>query len=268
MLRQRIITALIAGPIALACVFLLPHLEFSIFIALVLIVGAWEWANFAGFEQPLRFAYAGLVAVLMGAAWFVEPNILLMVSVAWWLAALGFVVTFPVSSDTWGSKPVVLLIGVVVLVTAFTALVELRRYEDHVYLICLLFFLIWGADVGAYFSGRALGKAKLAPSVSPGKSWVGFYGGLVTALLIAVGMTLFYGKPTLLTVDALMLFGLCMLVTMVSVLGDLTISMFKRKRDIKDSSNLLPGHGGVLDRVDSLLSATPIFVLSLQLYGW
>ena len=265
MLRQRIITALIAGPIALACVFLLPHLEFSIFIALVLIVGAWEWANFAGFEQPLRFAYAGLVAVLMGAAWFVEPNILLMVSVAWWLAAFGFVVTFPGSSDTWGSKPVVLLIGLVVLVTAFTALVELRRYEDHAYLICLLFFLIWGADVGAYFSGRALGKAKLAPSVSPGKSWEGVFGGQAAVVLLAI---LAHQLLELTRISLLAVVVIAVCAAAASVVGDLVESMVKRHRGVKDSGTLLPGHGGFLDRIDGITAAAPVLALGLILTGW
>ena len=125
--------------------------------------------------------------------------------------------------------------------------------------------LVWGADIGAYFFGRALGKRKLAPRVSPGKSWAGLFGGLLTSVCIAAGLAVYLQVPV--SELVLLLLG-AVVVVLFSVVGDLTESMFKREMGIKDSSQLLPGHGGVLDRIDSLTAAVPIFALLLLLSGW
>jgi len=268
MLRQRIITAIILAPIVLACVFLLPRFEFSLFVGAVLTVAAWEWANLANLSNLNRYLYATILSVAMLAAYFVPVMPVLLLSSLWWVIAFVLVVNYPKLDELWGSPAVIMIIGVAALVPGFVALIELKRYPESNYLICLLFFLIWGADIGAYFSGRAFGKRKLAPRVSPGKSWAGFYGGVVTSFVIAVSMSLYLGRPMLATADGVIFLAACMLIAVVSVLGDLTISMFKRHRDIKDSSNLLPGHGGFLDRIDSLLSASPAFALYLGLAVW
>ncbi|MDA0979532.1 MAG: phosphatidate cytidylyltransferase, partial [Proteobacteria bacterium] len=165
-------------------------------------------------------------------------------------------------------QPVILLLGFWILLPGWVALSSLKQMPDSAFLICLLFFLIWGADIGAYFSGRALGKRKLAPRVSPGKSWAGFFGGLLTALVIAVAMSLWLGRPDPGSAEGAFYLLAAGIVAMISVLGDLSISMFKRHRDIKDSSQLLPGHGGFLDRIDGLLSASPAFVLYLSWANW
>ncbi len=263
MLKQRIITAIIIAPIVLACVFLLPVFYFSIFVAAVLAVSAWEWGNLAGLSMAYRYGYALLLGLLMAGVYFLPVLPVLLVSMLWWLIAFVLVLRYPGLSDGWGRQPVILAIGLAVLLPGFVALRELKLLPDSNYYICLLFFLIWGADIGAYFSGRAFGKRKLAPRVSPGKSWAGFFGGLITALLIALGMSIYFGNPTHVTPAGLIFLAAAAAIAMVSVLGDLTISMFKRRRDIKDSSNLLPGHGGFLDRIDSLLSAAPLFALYL-----
>jgi len=268
MLRTRIITALIIAPIALACVFLLPPFEFSIFVAAVLIVGAWEWGNLGGLNSALRYVYALVIAAAIAAASFVPPENILLLCLPWWLLALVFVVRYPKLDNIWGGQVAVLIIGFFVLVPGWVALKELKLFADSSYLICLLFFLIWGADIGAYFSGRAFGKNKLAVNVSPGKTWEGFFGGLIAVIVLTVAMSLWFGRPNLASTDGLILLLVCLVIGMISVLGDLTISMFKRKRDIKDSSNLLPGHGGFLDRIDSLLSATPVFTLYLLSVNW
>ena len=268
MLRQRIITAIILAPIVLACVFLLPHFEFSLFVGAVLSVAAWEWANFANLSNLNRYLYALMVAAVMFASYFAPVSPLLLLSSLWWAIAFVLVVNYPKLDELWGSPAVIMVIGVITLVPGFVALIELKRYAESNFLICLLFFLIWAADIGAYFSGRAFGKRKLAPLVSPGKSWAGFYGGVLTSFIIAMLMSLYLGRLQLVTANGVVFLAACMFIAMVSVLGDLTISMFKRHRGIKDSSNLLPGHGGFLDRIDSLLSASPVFSLYLGNAVW
>jgi phosphatidate cytidylyltransferase len=268
MLKQRIITALIMAPIAIAGVFLLPVPGFAAFVALVLLVGAWEWANLAGFSGPWRYLYAIVSALFMAATYFLPASLSLGAAMAWWLLAFVLVVSYPKLVEAWSSRLVRSVIGLVILATAWISMLQLKLLPDSDYLILLLFLLIWGADIGAYFSGRAFGKRKLAPQVSPGKSWAGFFGGMVTALLIAVAMTLVMNKPVLVSVDGLVFLGVCLGVAMISVLGDLTISMFKRNAGVKDSSNLLPGHGGFLDRIDSLLAAGPAFAAMILLVGW
>jgi phosphatidate cytidylyltransferase len=268
MLRQRIITAIILGPIVLACVFLLPHFEFSLFVGGILTVAAWEWANFANLSKRDRYLYAMIVGAFMFASYSAPVTPVLLLSSLWWMIAVVLVANYPKLDELWGSPVVIMVIGVITLVPGFVALIELKGRAESNFLICLLLFLIWGADIGAYFTGRALGKRKLAPRVSPGKSWAGVYGGVLTSFVIAMSMSLYVGRPQLVAVDGVIFLAACMFIAVVSILGDLTISMFKRHRDIKDSSNLLPGHGGVLDRIDSLLSASPVFALYLGIAVW
>ncbi|MBT4493233.1 MAG: phosphatidate cytidylyltransferase [Gammaproteobacteria bacterium] len=268
MLRQRIITALIIAPIALACVFLLPPFEFSLFVAAVLIVCGWEWGNLAGLTSFFRFVYATFVGISIFGVSFLPADWVLAGSLIWWLAALVMVVMYPKLDRAWGSKVVVMFIGFLALVPGWVALSQLKLLEHSSYFICLLLFLIWGADIGAYFTGKKLGRHKLAPRVSPGKTWEGFFGGLIVVLVIAALMSTWFGRPQLGSVGGVILLVTTIGIGMVSVLGDLTISMFKRHRDIKDSSNLLPGHGGFLDRIDSLLSASPVFALYLLSVDW
>ena len=268
MLKQRIITALILLPIALGGFFLLDGGAFALFIAVVVALGAWEWARLAGLEaQPLRVAYAALVAVLIYGAWLAPALApwLLGAAVLWWLAATLLVLNYPESSRYWGGLSGKLLIGLLILLPAWQGLVLLKQWPQANALIIAVMVLVWAADVGAYFSGKAFGKRKLAPRVSPGKSWEGFYGGLATSLLLTLAVGLQQGWQV---VDLLLALAGSALVVAVSVIGDLTESMFKRQSGIKDSSNLLPGHGGVLDRIDSLTAAIPVFAVLLWLAGW
>ncbi len=268
MLRTRIITALIIAPIAVFGVFLLPPFEFSLFVGAVLVLAAWEWGNLGGLTNSLRVVYALIFSMGLFLASLVPPEQIMFVGLLWWAFALIFVVSFPDLERIWSSRIVVLLIGFIVLVPSWVALRELKQFNDSSYLICFLFFLVWGADVGAYFTGRAFGRHKLAVKVSPSKTWEGFCGGLLLVLLVAMGMLVWSGRPDLNTTDGLVLLSFSLVVGMFSVLGDLTISMFKRKRNLKDSSNLLPGHGGILDRIDGLLPATPVFAIYLLSVDW
>ena len=267
MLKQRIITALILLPIALCGFFLLDGANFALFIGLVVTLGAWEWARLAGLiAQGLRVAYAVVVAGLLMLL-HLMPELapwVLGVSVLWWALATWLVLTYPRTSELWASVACRLLIGLLVLLPAWQGLVLIKHWPLGNWLIMAVMVLVWGADIGAYFSGRAFGKRKLAPQVSPGKSWEGVYGGLALSLVI----TAIVGLVRDWTVAELLkgLIGAAVIV-FISVVGDLTESMFKRQSGIKDSSNLLPGHGGVLDRIDSLTAAIPVLAVLLWMAG-
>ena len=268
MLKQRIITALILLPIALCGFFLLEGSGFALFIGLVVTLGAWEWARLAGFTaQPVRVGYALAVAVMLFFM-HILPGLapwVLGAAVLWWGVATYLVLTYPRSSGHWSSAACKLVIGLLVLLPAWQGLILIKQEPLGNWLIMAVMVLVWGADIGAYFAGKTFGKRKLAPRVSPGKSWEGFYGGLVASLLITLVVGLQQGWQ----VNGLLLaLGGAALVVAVSVIGDLTESMFKRQSGIKDSSNLLPGHGGVLDRIDSLTAAVPLFAVLLWLAGW
>ncbi|QTT90670.1 phosphatidate cytidylyltransferase [Pseudomonas chlororaphis] len=263
MLKQRIITALILLPIALCGFFLLEGSAFALFIGLVVTLGAWEWARLAGFEaQPTRIAYAAVVAVLLFLMQLL-PGIapwVLGAAVLWWGLATFLVLTYPRTSEHWAGAAAKLVIGLLILLPAWQGLVFIKQQPLGNWLIMAVMVLVWGADIGAYFSGKAFGKRKLAPQVSPGKSWEGVYGGLLLSLVIAAVVGLVAGWSV-----GQIILGLlgAAVVVFISVVGDLTESMFKRQAGIKDSSNLLPGHGGVLDRIDSLTAAIPVFAVLL-----
>ena len=268
MLKQRVITALVLLPIALGGFFLLDGAAFALFIAAVIGLGAWEWARLAGLPgQAQRVAYAALVGVLLLGLYQLPQlaRLVLVVGVVWWGVATVLVLRYPASSRYWAGVPGKLLIGLLILLPAWQGLVLLKQWPLANSLILAVMVLVWAADIGAYFSGKAFGKRKLAPQVSPGKSWEGLLGGLLTSLLLTLitGLYRGWGGGALL----LALAGAA-LVVLISVVGDLTESMFKRQSGIKDSSNLLPGHGGVLDRIDSLTAAVPVFAALLWLAGW
>ena len=267
MLKQRIITALILLPVALAGFFLLDGQWFALFIGAVIALGAWEWARLAGLQtQKLRIAYALVLVILMG--WLYRFPFLavpvLALGVIWWAFAVWAVLRYPASAETWRAEPVRLLIGLLILLPAFQGLLLLKQWPLDNWLILSVMVLVWVADIGAYFAGRAFGKRKLAPRVSPGKSWEGVVG-LLASLVVTLGVGLYreWSSSELL----LALLG-ASVVVLISVVGDLTESMFKRQSGVKDSSNLLPGHGGVLDRIDSLTAAIPVFAVLLWAAGW
>ena len=263
MLKQRIITTLILLPIALCGFFLLEGSGFALFIGVVVTLGAWEWARLAGFEaQSARVVFAAVVALLLFGL-HIFPDLapwVLGAAVLWWAAATFLVLTFPQSAVHWSSIATKLVIGLLILLPAWQGLVLIKAMPLGNWLIMAVMILVWGADIGAYFSGRKFGKRKLAPKVSPGKSWEGVFGGLLLSLLItaAVGVVRDWSASQMFAALA----GAAVIV-LISVVGDLTESMFKRQAGVKDSSNLLPGHGGVLDRIDSLTAAIPVFAVLL-----
>lgn len=264
MFKQRVVTAAILAPLALAAVFLLPLLPYSILMGLLVLTGAWEWSNLALYRRRQRALYvAGVSVVLLATSLFRESveTPVLMLSLGFWLFALFRVRAYPKTDgiDSTASK---LLIGLFVLLPAWIAMVGLKAHEAGTLLILLLFLLVWGADIGAYFSGKRFGRTKLIPQVSPGKTREGVYGGLAACALVGLGFSISLQLDAMATLSLLFL---GVVIGAVSVLGDLLESMFKRERGIKDSGAILPGHGGILDRIDSLTAAAPIFLVGVNL---
>jgi phosphatidate cytidylyltransferase len=264
MLAARILTAVVFGAAITAALLLAPSPVTAAVLALLWLAGVWEWAGFAKLPPAGRAAYTLLFAVAMALSFWLDGQgflVLLVAAGAWWLFAFVLVVRYPRSF----SSTFVALAGIVVLLPSWALLVRLHREGGlGPELAFTLLMIVWAADVGAYTFGRLLGRTKLAPAVSPGKTWEGVTGGLITAGL-AAGLAAQW-----LELPAGRLVALAVATALISVLGDLTQSMFKRNVGLKDSGKLLPGHGGVLDRIDSLTSAVPAFVVglwALQLLG-
>ncbi len=273
MLKIRIITALILASIAIGGIFFLPPSGFALFTGAVISIGAWEWANMAGLtHQVARVVYGAFVALVLYALIQTEALNVLWLALVWWLACFWLVFRYPRNTDLWQAVPLRAIMGLLVLVPAWVGLNHMRTgsfqfgdVSNNLLMILYVFCVVWVADIGAYFAGRAFGKAKLAPLVSPGKSWAGIWGGLVAVAVLAVTVSQLAGA----TMQSTVLLLLASLITgAVSVLGDLLESMMKRFRGIKDSSQLLPGHGGIMDRIDSLTAAVPIFALLVTQLGW
>ncbi len=264
MFKARLLTSIILAPLALYAVFELPVLPFALLLDLVLLLAAWEWANLSGYQQTTeRLVYVVVTALgLAGAHWLqsvLSMPLPLGVVLLFWLVALIWVVRFPATCG-WSRRWQRALVGWLVLLPCWFALVELKSLpQAELWLLCLL-LLVWGADVGAYVAGKGFGRNKLAPKVSPGKTREGLWGGLVTCAAVGLGFSVWLELSALSCV-LLMLLAIC--TGFMSVLGDLFESMLKRERGIKDSSRILPGHGGILDRIDSLTAAAPFFVFWL-----
>lgn len=264
MLKQRVITAVVLSVLVLSAVIWAPVWLFSLLVALATLYGVWEWSNFCRFGLRGRVVYVAVAAALiLLLEWFASGVLItqvMLVAGAFWLLALTMVLRYP-EGVRWKAGTPKLFIGYVVLIPAWLALSQVKAMQEGELLILLLLFLVWGADTGAYFAGKALGKHKLMPKVSPGKTLEGLAGGLFTCVLIALLYAYF---RELSWIAAVFLVLLAVITAMASVLGDLFESMFKRERGIKDSGTLLPGHGGVLDRIDSLTAAAPVFLLGLM----
>lgn len=273
MLKHRIITALILAPLALAGIFGTDVQGFYWFVGAIVAVAAWEWARLSGYErQSLRVSYAVYVAVWLIFVRYIPATPILYVGLAWWLIAIVLVLRYPGTSRFWRQRSVKLAIGLLILIPFWKTMLALREAKMLVSIdlgVHLVLFyallLIWAADTGAYFAGRAFGKAKLAPAVSPGKSWAGAWGGLACTVVLALVAAKWLDLNLALTLQLVIV---TVIAAIVSIFGDLTESLFKREAGIKDSSNLLPGHGGVLDRIDSLTAAIPVLTALLYSFSW
>jgi phosphatidate cytidylyltransferase len=273
-LKLRIITALILIPLVIAALFMLPPLPFAIMTIAVCMLAAWEWGQLAGLGTPVQRVVLAIVCGVGLAALYLPTyasslpllahpivDAFLLASLGWWCLALLMVLFYPASAQFWHKSYFLRLIfGVLTLVPFFWGMLVLRfGIEENSYTgawwLLYVMFLVWGADSGAYAFGRLFGKHKLAPKVSPGKTLEGMFGGLAMSALLAWLFSLYV--PLHISFNTLLICSV--FAVLASVLGDLTESMFKREAGIKDSGNLIPGHGGVLDRIDSLTAAIPVF---------
>lgn len=280
MLKERVLSAIVLIAIVCAALFLFSPFYFALAIGAVATLGAWEWTQFARVKP---FFWRAVITVVVAAFLFLwifseadylnagrvfqshaEP--ILLGAVVWWGMAFLLVVSYPASAKLWGKSPILQAIFAFHTLIPFVIGVLSLRLDNYVsdalhgvQLLLYVFILVWAADSGAYFAGRALGKHKLAPKVSPGKTWEGVIGGVLTAAVLAFLFIHFAGDSLFTRGNIQSLTALSAATVAISVLGDLTESMFKREAGIKDSSNLIPGHGGVLDRIDSLTAAVPFF---------
>lgn len=270
MLIQRVITALILLPLLLALVWYAPTPWFYGVLCVIGLGIAWEWTGLM--DQPrvgARVGYLVLTAALLGATWLAQDYWVWFAeaSLVWWLAAIWLVRGYP---EVFAPRrPGILFMAVVgqaLILPTLLCLAVLQSMPNGSLRVLFVLFLVFAADVGAYLAGRNFGRHKLAVAVSPGKTIEGAIGGLALCGLwaLAAGSTAFQIETGN---QLLKLVALSLCVGVFSIVGDLTESMFKRMSGVKDSGTLLPGHGGLLDRVDSIVAAVPIMTLGIHWLG-
>jgi phosphatidate cytidylyltransferase len=263
-LRKRIATAAVLIALLLAVLFWLPAAATVALLTLVVLMGAWEWSAFLKWTGArLRGAYVALIGAMLPLAWYVTRTqagleALLGVALLWWCVALVWIVVAPRRASPASAA----VAGLLSLVPAWLALVRLRLQSPHgAQWVLFALLLVWMADIGAYFCGRRFGRRRLAPAVSPGKTWEGALGGLAASGIVAIGGGAWFGLPLQ------QFLVLCLAAVAFSIVGDLTESLLKRFAGMKDSGTLFPGHGGVMDRIDSVTGAVPVLLLGLTFLG-
>jgi phosphatidate cytidylyltransferase len=261
-IRQRVISAVILAVLLITAVLWVPPLASAAALSVVLLAAAWEWSGFVVRESPAQRLVFLLVTVLTCGLWWcwsMQPAALrglLWLALLFWSAAAWWVFVWPARVN----RSLVALAGVLALSLCWVALVRMRiDWPQGRYAVFYALLIVWVADSGAFFAGRAWGVRKLAPAVSPGKTWAGMWGGLTACALLAMLASIWWTGSLAALVMATLVVGV------YSVVGDLTESLCKRFAGLKDSGNLIPGHGGVLDRFDSLLAAAPVLMLAIEL---
>ncbi|GAB2654557.1 phosphatidate cytidylyltransferase [Vibrio panuliri] len=281
-MKQRIITALILAPLVILAIFKLSLPLFIALISVVTLIGFWEWTQFVETNNRMvallpSLAVTGLSFALIPFDAYSLNHLsashfaILVIGFVWWLFSSGLAITYPKSASLWrDSKLLRHLFGMLTMLPFLWSIIMLRAEgvtSDPYHgskLVLYVCFIVWAADSGAYFAGKSFGQRKMAPHVSPNKTIEGLIGGILTALLVGWGTAEWFD----IQFANLAAFVVITLTTVViSVLGDLVESMFKRVSGIKDSGNIIPGHGGVLDRIDSLTAAFPVFALLYFLFS-
>ncbi|MEQ9562231.1 MAG: phosphatidate cytidylyltransferase [Woeseiaceae bacterium] len=259
MLRQRILTALAAIVVVMIALFVLPESATRLVVASLMLLAAWEWSNLLRIENEIfRACFVALIAALMAVIWLFMPDPFQVgkifgLAVAWWVFAFAWLFFHP----TVIPPLLAWICGVLIIVPAWLAVDWLYRYDNLSLLLVLV--IVVAADSGAFFAGKFFGKVKLAPSISPGKTWEGVFGGMFAVTVIGVAAAVQTGQSMSIVLP------LFIVIAVFSIVGDLTVSVFKRNAGVKDSGKLFPGHGGVLDRIDSIAAATPAFALAIAL---
>lgn len=272
MLKERIWAALVLVPIVIIAIFFLPIMWYGLVLVMLIALASWEWSQFVGLtKKSARYSYALVFSLITLIPYYCviylgDSLVLLLTlyfSIVRWFIALFLVLTYPKTESLWkNSFWLKSLFGLFTLLPFFSGMLFLRSYLPSYqggFLVLYVLVLVWATDTGAYFAGRALGKHKLAPNVSPGKTIEGFIGGVGLAIFVSVIVYI----VNYFSFSFMVIFISSVIAILISVLGDLTESMFKRQANIKDSSHIIPGHGGILDRIDSLTAAIPLFSLSL-----
>lgn len=260
MTGTRVLSAIFIAATLLVAVLWLPPLWSASVLTLILAGAAWEWAALTGVRLAPRLLFLLLLVVLCALWWQASGSsrglraVLLAALACWSLAALWLF------TSRHTSRSVIAAVGVLALSFAWVALVRMRLdWPQGQYAVLYALLIVWVADSGAYFAGRRWGGARLAPEVSPGKTWAGLWGGLVACAALALAVAAWQQLP------ALSLLAVTLVTGVYSVIGDLTESLAKRFAGVKDSGSLIPGHGGLLDRFDSLLAAAPVLMLGAGL---
>lgn len=265
MLKQRVITALILIPLTLWMIFTLSTAWLAFVFGVVVLGAGYEWARLSSLDRAVRWVYVATMAAAGLAAWFSPVLPVLAVGVLWWCWALYELVRYEkLEQGLFGSRAGRAAAGFLILVPAWRALVSLHSTDPHAPAVLLfLFLIVWLADSGAYFAGKTWGRTKLAAHVSPGKTVEGVLGGVavVSALAVLAGV-FFWRLPLGQLVGWLVV---AVISALFSVVGDLMESKAKRLAGVKDSGHILPGHGGLFDRIDGLTAAAPVFALSYLL---
>ena len=262
MLKARILTACLLIPIVFWLIFFAKPLIFLQATIVILLLASWEWSRLMGLTHlGARLLYFYLICVCQALAFMMNPLWIMWVSAIWWCVAFCLVLVYP-RYVFWRSMFIRGLMGALVLIPCVIALNRIRAFDDGNRVLFYLLLLIWLADTAAFFVGRRFGVTKLAPRVSPGKSVQGVIGACVCTLIFSAAIAFFY-QHDLLKGQAVWFIGISLITVLFSVLGDLFESMLKREIGVKDSGNLLPGHGGILDRIDSLTAAAPLFLMGL-----
>lgn len=262
MLINRVITALFLAPLFVFAMYNLNRPYFSLLIAIIVLIAAWEWASFVKIKSNKnKLFYVLIIFILMALSFKLDVNYqinFLFLIIFWWLINLIWILKYPKLQSFWYKNQLLRgLNGILVIVPTWLSFILIRELLGAGWLLFLL-FLIWGADTGAYFVGKNFGKRKLLKKVSPGKTVEGVIGAIAISIVISIlalySNNISYDKWFLYIV-------LTFLVVVTSVVGDLFESIFKRATNMKDSGSILPGHGGILDRIDSLTSASPVFLI-------
>ncbi|HLR17629.1 MAG TPA: phosphatidate cytidylyltransferase [Alcanivoracaceae bacterium] len=269
MLKHRVITAIVLFVIVLGALFGLERKGFAIAAAAFFLAAGWEWT-----------AWIGRLTAVQRGAWLAVLAVLMLAIEAWqwtavlkwlpwaWLLLIYWVVRYPNGTTLWSKAPVMAVLGLFLLAPTWAAVVHLKDQGalglNGPWALLFIMLWVWAADTGAYFAGRTFGKNKLAPKVSPGKTVEGLVGGVLLSLLVVQVVAALWVPESVSRFNLLLV---ALLTIFVSVFGDLFESMIKRYRGVKDSGKILPGHGGMLDRIDSLTAALPIAIAAMSLAG-